>query len=312
MYGNQNARKAIVVCGPTASGKTALGAALARSCGGEILSADSRQVYRGLDIGTGKDLELLQQGGHGVPCHLIDIADPREVYTLYRFVDDCYAAFRAVCARGRVPVIVGGSGLYLEAVLKNYRIAEAPEDAALMAALMAREKSELAAELRGLSEDIFQHTDTSSKKRIARAIQVALHARANPSVRRAGANPPAMHALVLGLSWQRDTLRERIRQRLHQRLGEGMLEEARRLLAAGVTLERMMQLGLEYRYLALHLSGSMDYDSMVAELYLQICRFAKRQMTWFRGMQRRGIAITWIEGNETAGALDLAADFLTS
>jgi tRNA dimethylallyltransferase len=285
----------LVVCGPNASGKTALGVQLAARYGGEILSADSRQVYRGMDIGTGKDFAEYRTASATIPHHLIDLADPQEIYTLYHYMNDFYAAFREVTGRGRLPIMVGGSGLYIEAVLKQYRVPNVPEDVGFRDRYMKKDRNELLRLLADAGPSLGMEIDLSSKKRIVRALEIAEYAKAR-TVRWGGENPPPIRAFVLCVRMPREELIRRIDSRLDQRLKAGMVDEARRLLDAGISRDRMMLFGLEYKYLTRYLLKEIGYDEMVNRLSTAIHQFAKRQMTWFRGMERRGIAIHWIEG----------------
>ncbi|MBN1129838.1 MAG: tRNA (adenosine(37)-N6)-dimethylallyltransferase MiaA [Chitinispirillaceae bacterium] len=303
----------LVICGPTASGKTSLGVALAARFEGEILSCDSRQVYRGMDIGTGKDLSEYRTGAGIVPYHLIDIVDPTEVYTVYRYQRDCYRTIREVRSRNRLPVIVGGTGLYLEAVLRGYSISAVPEDPELRAALMARDKGSLERELEQLDPARYAATDRSSRKRIVRSLEVA-HRRVASGNGAADAepSPPAIDPLVIGVRWERAVLRERIRIRLEQRFDQGMVEEVKRLLDSGIPKERFDMFGLEYKHIAHFVRGEVDFETMKRDLCTAICRFAKRQETWFRGMERRGVAIRWVAEARVDEAVAVAEQYVFS
>jgi tRNA dimethylallyltransferase len=282
----------IVVCGPTASGKTRLGVLIARRLGGEIISCDSRQVYRGMDIGTGKDLAEYGE----VPCHLIDIAEPSEIYTVHRYQADFSKAFENIIRRKKLPVVVGGTGLYLEAVLRGYSLPEVPENAAFRAEQMQRDKASLSLELASGAPDLYRTTDLKSRKRIVRSLEIA---RFGDSSARPGINAlPALQLMpiVLCLAIPRPVLRERIALRLDQRLAAGMVDEVKGLLAAGIPRERLAMFGMEYRQIAQYLFGEINYGNMVALLCRDICRLAKRQETWFRGMERRGVKINWVNG----------------
>jgi tRNA dimethylallyltransferase len=292
----------LVVCGPNASGKTQLGVKLALCIGGEIISADSRQVYRGMDIGTGKDLEEYSTEHGRVPYHLIDTVEPSQVYTLYHYQRDCYAAIRAIWARKKNPVIVGGTGLYIEAVLKYYEIADVPEDPDLRKAFMAEPKAKLLTRLKMMDPELYSRTDLSSKKRIVRALELARYARIRP-VNKKRENPPQMSPLVMGVQWPRQELIERINKRLHQRLKQGMVEEVRQLLLSGISRERFSLFGMEYKHIARFIDGEVGYEQMVQQLQTDIHRLAKRQMTWFRGMERRGIPIEWIDRADSEEAM---------
>lgn len=280
---------------------------LATALDGEIISADSRQVYRGMDIGSGKDLQEYTTPSGAIPHHLIDIADPAQTYSVYHYQRDFYRVFAEIRARGRLPIMSGGTGLYIEAVLRGYGIPEVPEDPALRARLMSRSKEELEHELAAVAPDLYAHTDRSSKKRIVRALEIAHHGARAPQPGRAGP-PPDLEPLVLAVRLPRPVLHERIHRRLASRFEAGMIDEVRELMQSGLSTRRIEMLGLEYRYLARFLRGEMPYDEMVEVLEREIRRFAKRQMTWFRGMERRGTPIHWIDGADAEQALRIAFD----
>jgi tRNA dimethylallyltransferase len=294
----------VVVCGPTASGKTALGVALALEFGGEILSADSRQVYRGMDIGTGKDLDEYDTPRGAVPYHLIDIRAPGEIYTLHHYQRDFYAAFRDIRARARLPVVVGGTGLYLEAVLRHYRIPNVPEDPELREGLMRADFGELLRRLRELDPGLYRSTDRSSKKRVVRALEIALYARGH-EIEWSEENPPPIKPLVLAVRWPRHELRTRIDRRLEERLARGMIEEVERILQSGIRRDRFDLFGMEYRHVAAYLDGTVSRQEMVQNLRRAIHQLAKRQETWFRGMERRGIRLHWIDRADPGQAADI-------
>ena len=294
----------IAVCGPTASGKTRLGVALALHCDGEIISVDSRQVYRHLDIGTGKDLEEYDTPAGRLPHHLIDIADPRETYSLWQYQRDFYRVFEEVCSRERAPVAVGGTGLYLEAVLKHYEIPNVPANEELRRELMRESADSLKEQLRARDPDLYARTDTSSKKRVARALEVVEYSRRHP-LHWGQANPPEIRPLVIGVRWQREALLRRIEERLDQRLAQGMVAEVRKLFDMGVTREHLDRLGMEYRHVARLLSGEATHEQMRADLLRDIGRLARRQETYFRGMERRGTAIHWVEEASVSGAVEI-------
>ncbi|AMV71031.1 tRNA delta(2)-isopentenylpyrophosphate transferase [Desulfuromonas sp. DDH964] len=279
----------LVILGPTASGKTRLAVAAAQALGGEIISADSRQVYRGMDLGTGKD--LAEYGA--VPYHLIDIADPGEEYSLFRFQKECFAAITRITDRGRLPILCGGSGLYLDAVLRGYRLVEVPENPALRAELAGASDAELAAQLRQLRPQLHNTTDLGDRQRLLRAIEIATGERAL-----AARLPPLpqLRPRVFGLRWERSRLRQRIAFRLRERLEQGLLEEVTRLHAAGIPWERLEFFGLEYRFVAWHLQGRLNRNDMTQQLASAIGAFAKRQETFFRRMERQGVAIHWLAG----------------
>lgn len=284
----------IVVCGPTASGKTRLGVRIALRYDGEIVSGDSRQVYRGMDIGTGKDLSEYTIGNRTIACHLIDIVDPAEIYTVYNFKKDFYRAFSEIVARNKLPILIGGTGLYLEAVLRNYAIPEVPEDTKLRKALMARDKRSLEKELAAGAPDLHQLTDKKSKKRIVRSLEIAKYRK--PEMGRHQTRPvPELRPVVLGVVWERQRLKERIRERLAGRFQQGMVGEVKRLLDSGISGERLSMFGMEYRRIAGYLAGNNDFDTMSSALLHDIEQLSKRQSTYFRGMERRGVEIHWIK-----------------
>lgn len=292
---------ALVVLGPTASGKTTLGVQLARLLGGEILSADSRQVYRGLDIGSGKDLEEYRQGGAPVPYHLIDLVDLTTEFSVFNYQQAFYATFEDVRARGVLPVVVGGTGLYLEAALSGYRMVAAPENPALRAELQQLDDNALRARLVALRPDLHNRTDLDDRERTVRAIEIAEYAREHEP-------PPApeIRPLILGTRWDREVLRERIAQRLKERLDHGMIEEVEALHAAGYSWERLELLGLEYRFVAQFLQGTIkNYNDLFQKLNAAIVQFAKRQGTWFRRMERHGTTIHWVDEADLNMAMHL-------
>ena len=282
----------VTLLGPTATGKTALACEVAYRLGGEVISADSRQVFRGLDLGTGKDLADYCVGGTDIPYHLIDICDVREEYNAYRFMGDFAAAFGQIVARGRQPILCGGTGLYIDAVVRGYRLPDAPVSPAFRASVAHCTDGELEARLASLVK-LHNHTDTETRDRLVRALEIAEYQREHPD---SYIRLPQMRHAVFGVSFPRDEVVARIGQRLRQRLDEGMADEVRRLLAEGVSPERLLRLGLEYRHLTLFLTGQCSERQMFDNLYTDIRRFAKRQMTWFRRMERNGVHIEWIDG----------------
>ena len=301
----------VVIAGPTASGKTRLGVEAAHRLGSEIVSADSRQVYRGLDIGTGKDLEEYARVEPPVPYHLIDIADPEEVFTLFRYQEACYRLFEEFAARapfadGGVPVLmVGGSGLYIEAVVRQYRLADVPMDREFRAPLEQLPRTRLVERLRTEAPEIAADTDLSNSRRVIRGLEIAEYAKASP-IR--FSEPPAASftSTVLGVETERSELRRRIGRRLRHRLEHGMIDEVRGLLDRGLSRGRLDELGLEYREVAAFLDGEKDKEQMITDLESAIRRFAKRQQTWFRGMERRGVPIRWIAADDVESVV--AAD----
>jgi tRNA dimethylallyltransferase len=276
------------VLGPTASGKTRLGAELARALCGEIISADSRQVYRGMDIGTGKDLH--EYGG--VPYHLIDIAPPGSEFNLFEFQRHFLAAFTEISGRGRLPVLVGGSGMYLDCVLRGYRLSEVPENPELRLELAPLDMEELAERLRSANPRLHNRTDLTERPRLTRAIEIAEF-----SADTQDSEPyPEISPVTLGIRWERAQLRERITARLKERLESGMIEEVQELHASGIPWEQLEFYGLEYRLLSRHLKGELSRNDMFQKLNSAIHDFAKKQENWFRRMQSHGTPIHWLEG----------------
>ena len=290
----------VSVVGPTACGKTSLAVELALSVpAAEIISADSRQVYRGMDIGTGKDIAEYTRGGFTVPSHLLDIVDAGEKYNLFEFQRDFLAAYEDIRARGAYPVMCGGSGLYVESVLKGYRLLPVPENPALRASLEEKSLEQLTA-LLATYKQLHNNTDTDNKKRAIRAIEIEEYYRTCPVEERYF---PQINALTVGVMVDRDVRRERISRRLRERLDCGMVDEVKNLLDSGIEPEQLIYYGLEYKYLTLYLTGAMGYDEMVSGLEIAIHQFAKRQMTWFRGMEKRGVKIHWVDGSQPADVL---------
>ena len=289
----------LVILGPTASGKTRLGVELARRLGGEIISADSRQVYRGMDIGTGKDLH--EYGG--VPYHLIDVAPPGHEFNLFEFQRLFLDCFSEISGRGVLPVLVGGSGMYLDCVLRGYRLTEVAPDPALRCALAPLSMEELADRLTLANPKLHNRTDLTERARLIRAIEIA-------EFRGAKSEPwPEIVPLTLGIRWERALLRERITKRLKERLEAGMMEEVERLHAGGASWEQLEFYGLEYRYLARCLKGELSRNDMFQKLNSAIHDFAKKQENWFKRMQSHGTPIHWVEGagDPLARALQLVA-----
>ena len=287
----------ITILGPTACGKTALAVSLAAKMGGEIISADSRQVYRGMDIGTGKDLSEYQMDGKQIPYHLIDIEEAGQKYNLFRFQEDFNAAYEDITSRGVQPILCGGTGLYMEAVLKGYALSPVPQDDNLRKKLSTRSLDELKELLIWLKarngSAMHNETDVDTVSRAVRAIEIEFHNLRHPVDTR---RVPAVGSLIVGLDVDRDIRRERITARLKSRLEEGMVEEVRGLLEKdGITKEDLMYYGLEYKYVTAYVVGEMSYEDMFNQLEIAIHQFAKRQMTWFRGMERRGFNIHWLD-----------------
>ena len=289
----------ITILGPTACGKTALAVSLAAKMGGEIISADSRQVYRGMDIGTGKDLSEYRVDGKQIPYHLIDIEEAGQKYNLFRFQEDFNAAYENITSRGVQPILCGGTGLYMEAVLKGYALSPVPQDDNLRKKLSTRSLGELKELLIWLKarngSAMHNETDVDTVSRAVRAIEIEFHNLRHPVDTR---RVPAVGSLIVGLDVDRDVRRERITARLKARLEEGMVEEVRGLLEKdGITKEDLMYYGLEYKYVTAYVVGEISYEDMFNQLEIAIHQFAKRQMTWFRGMERRGFNIHWLDAS---------------
>ncbi len=287
--------KAIFVIGPTATGKTALGIDIARHVNSEIISIDSRQVYTGLDLGTGKDLEEYGEGDNAVKYHLIDIADPvSDEYSLHAFLQDATAAMKELWSQGKIPVLVGGTSLYINALISGYDLAGCPPNLELRKELEPKSTEELIEELKKYPE-VFERTDTSTKKRVIRAIEVAISEKTNPPV-----EIPDFDSLLLAPYYHRKICHQRVEQRLDARLEGGMIEEVNQLHKQGVSWEKLDWLGLEYRYVSLYLRGELDYNEMREKLFIKIRQFLKAQDIWLRKMEREGKKIYWLpEGNRT-------------
>lgn len=285
----------IAILGPTASGKTPFAAALAAELHTEIISADSRQVYRGMDLGTGKDLADYNVGGTQVPYHLIDIAEPGYKYNVFEYQRDFLKAYEGIRQKGLLPIVCGGTGMYLESVLKGYRLLPVPEDPELRARLAGKSLEELTRILKGY-KTLHNTTDVDTAKRAIRAIEIEEHYAHTPVEERSF---PSLRSLIIGIDIDRDLRREKITRRLRQRLDEGMVDEVRRLIAGGIPPDDLLYYGLEYKYLTLHVIGQLSYEEMFSQLETAIHQFAKRQMTWFRGMERRGFTIHWMDARWT-------------
>jgi tRNA dimethylallyltransferase len=283
----------ITVLGHTAGGKTRFAASLARNLNGEVISADSRQVYRRMDLGTGKDYADYLVDGEWVPVHLIDMHEPGYEYSVYEYQQDFIRVFRDLLARDSLPVLCGGSGLYIEAVLKGYRLIRVPVNEDLRKELESRGMDELTGRLAGFKK-LHNKTDTVDRRRLIRALEIEVYYREHPEL---DENMPDIRPLILGIRFDRLSRRERISRRLAERLDRGMIGEVRGLLDEGLGPEKLMYYGLEYKYIAEHLMGQISYEEMFARLETAIHRLAKRQMTWFRKMERDGIKIHWIDGN---------------
>ena len=284
----------LTILGPTATGKTGLAAHLAAQLNGEVISADSRQVYRGMDLGTGKDYEDYFVDGIEVPSHLVDIEDAGEHYNVFRFQTGFIEVFNEIQSRNKFPVLCGGSGLYLEAVLRNYRLIEVPPNKELRKELEGKTLEELTEILKELKPELHNETDVETDRRAIRAIEIEHYYRNNP---KEDSEMPEIRSLNVGIDFDREMRRQRITTRLKQRLDEGMLDEVQKLLDSGLTPEQLIYYGLEYKFLTLHLIGELSFDEMFSKLEIAIHQFAKRQMTWFRGMEKRGTKIHWVNGH---------------
>lgn len=281
----------LVILGPTASGKTSFAANIAFHCRGEIISADSRQVYRDMDIGTGKDLQDYRVNGTLVPFHLVDIANAGEKYNLFEYQQDFYKVYTDIYERGHLPVLCGGSGLYLEAVLKGYRLVQVPVNPGLRKSLEKKQMDELSVILASY-RPLHNTTDILERKRLIRAIEIetyqAEHALADHSI-------PSLQPLIFGIRYELEERRQRITARLHERLRQGMVDEVERLLQKGLSADQLVYYGLEYKFITRYITGELAYDEMVRQLNIAIHQFAKRQMTWFRKMEREGTRIIWLK-----------------
>lgn len=283
----------LAIIGPTASGKTVLAAHVAKEIHAEIISGDSRQVYRRMDIGTGKDLRDYEVDGYQVPYHLIDIAEPGTKYNVFQFQQDFLSAYMQVTSRGRLPILCGGTGMYIEAVLRGYNMLPVPENSELRTRLSGKTLEELIMILKGYKK-LHNTTDVDTVNRALRAIEIEEYTCTHPLERHGF---PNLNALIIGVDVSREIRRERISRRLKQRIDEGMVDEIKGLLDEGIPAENLIYYGLEYKYLTLYATGRLAFDEMYKRLEIAIHQFAKRQMTWFRGMERRGLRIHWLDGN---------------
>ena len=281
----------ITILGPTASGKTPLAAALADRLGTEIISGDSRQVYRRMDLGTGKDLVDYTVDGRQVPYHLIDIVEPGYKYNVFEYQRDFLKAYQEITEKNKLPILCGGTGMYIESVLKGYRLLPVPENPELRASLEGKSLEELTGILEGYKK-LHNSTDVDTAKRAIRAIEIEEYYKQQPAEYR---EFPSLKSLIVGVDIDRELRREKITRRLKQRLDEGMVEEVRGLLAEGIEPENLIYYGLEYKFLTQYAIGELTFDEMFHQLETAIHQFAKRQMTWFRGMERRGFTIHWLD-----------------
>ena len=282
----------LVVTGPTASGKTALAATIAARLGGEIISADSRQVYKGMNLGTGKDYDDYLVNGAKIPCHLIDIAEPGYKYNVFEYQRDFMKVYSDMKKRKIFPVVCGGSGMYADSIITGYKMFEVPPDSGLRIELEKKAMEELR-EILLTFKNLHNTSDIDTRKRVIRAIEIEHSSRDKG---KHGTEFPKIRALIIGIVFDRDTRRKRITERLKQRLNSGMIDEVKHLIDMGISSETLIYYGLEYKFITLYLIGKLTYDEMVNDLDTAIHQFAKRQMTWFRGMERKGIKINWIEG----------------
>lgn len=282
----------LTILGHTAAGKTAFAARLAHRIGGEIISADSRQVYHGMDIGTGKDYDDYRVGESIIPHHLVDIVDAGFEYNVYLFKHDFQHAFNIITGTGKMPMLCGGTGLYIESVLRDYRMLPVPANLVLRKDLESRSMEELEGILKQYGPP-HNETDLGNKKRIIRAIEIAIHQSEHPETTN---KENKLESLVLGIVYERNERRKRITERLEQRLTEGLVEEVEQLLDQGLSPEKLDYYGLEYRFVSSYVLKELSYDEMFSKLNTAIHQFAKRQMTYFRGMEKRGIRIHWLEG----------------
>ena len=292
----------ITILGPTASGKTSVAVRLADELDAEIISADSRQVYRRMDLGTGKDLDDYQINGKQIPYHLIDIVEPGTKYNVFEYQRDFLNAYNDIRSRGKQVIVCGGTGLYLESILRSYRLSPVPQNPELRQSLEGKSLEELT-EMLSQYKVLHNTTDVDSAQRAIRAIEIAEYYKHTPIDDRPF---PELSSLNIGIDVDRDTRRQRISARLKQRLDNGMVDEVKRLLAEGIAADDLIYYGLEYKYLTLYAIGQLSYDEMFRQLEIAIHQFAKRQMTWFRGMERRGITIHWMKSE------DVNADSITS
>lgn len=297
---NMQNQKMITILGPTASGKTSVAAALALRTGGEIISADSRQVYRRMDIGTGKDLADYTIGDVHIPYHLIDIAEPGTKYNLFQYQQDFHTAYNDIRSRGKLPILCGGTGLYIEAVLGGYSLSPVPQNQKLRESLEGKSLDQLTHMLVQLKQkngsNMHNRTDVDTAQRAIRAIEIETYNLEHPTPER---QMPPVDSLVIGINIDRELRREKITRRLKARLEEGMCDEIRSLIDGGVNPDDLIYYGLEYKFVTEYVVGRTSYEEMFRQLEIAIHQFAKRQMTWFRGMERRGYTIHWIDAAQS-------------
>jgi tRNA dimethylallyltransferase len=283
----------LMITGPTASGKTAVAVSVADRIGGEIISADSRQVYRGMDLGTGKDYSDYLVDDRRIPCHLIDIAEPGYKYNVFEYQRDFARVYLNMKNRSVFPVVCGGSGMYADSIISGYKMVEVPPDLGLRGTLEKKTMKELT-DILSTYRNLHNTTDIDTKKRAIRAIEIENYSRLTE---KQVSRFPKIRSLVVGILPDRETRRRNITVRLRQRIDAGMIDEVKRLIGSGVPTETLLYYGLEYKFITLYLTGEISFDAMLKDLETAIHQFAKRQMTWFRGMERRGVKINWIDGN---------------
>lgn len=286
-----NNYKLITIIGPTASGKTAFAAALAARLDTEIISGDSRQVYRSMDIGTGKDLADYVVDGKQIPYHLIDICNPGDKYNVFEYQHDFHKAFEEIRKKGKLPILCGGTGMYIESVLRGFKLLDVPQNPALRESLKGKSLAELG-QILASYKVLHNKTDVDSAQRAIRAIEIEEFYKTEAPDKREYA---PINSLIIGVDIDRDLRRKKISKRLRARLDEGMVDEVRAILATGINPDDLIYYGLEYKFLTLYIIGQLTYDEMVSQLEIAIHQFAKRQMTWFRGMERRGLHIHWLD-----------------
>lgn len=289
----------ITILGPTASGKTRLAGQLAYEIDGEIISADSRQVYRGMDIGTGKDYSDYIVKEKKIPYHLVDMAEPGTEFNVFQYQQEFLKVYKDIKDRSKMPVLCGGTGLYLESILKGYKLTDVPHNAVLREELKNKSQEELIRVLSSLRK-LHNITDSSERERTLRAIEIETYHQQNKGT---AEDFPSIKNLVIGIHTERPLIRKRITQRLEKRLNSGMIEEVKSLLGKGLTAEKLKHYGLEYKFLTMYILGEMSYEEMFSQLNTAIHQFAKRQMTWFRKMERSGIKINWIDGTLSTGEM---------
>lgn len=281
----------ITIIGPTASGKTAFAAALAARLDTEIISGDSRQVYRSMDIGTGKDLADYMVDGKQIPYHLIDICNPGDKYNVFEYQHDFHKTFEEIRKKGKLPILCGGTGMYIESVLRGFKLLDVPQNPALRESLKGKSLAELE-QILASYKVLHNKTDVDSAQRAIRAIEIEEFYKTEAPDKREYA---PINSLIIGVDIDRELRREKISRRLRARLDDGMVDEVRAILATGVKPEDLIYYGLEYKFLTLYIIGQLTYDEMISQLEIAIHQFAKRQMTWFRGMERRGLHIHWLD-----------------